>query len=206
MKNKDGSTSWEAERVADDEDIIPIVPAIPLSQKTHANSNRSFDDNHMPVIALPDTSIVSSHHLYTHIVTPDYEESQAHDGSIPSQNTPHRDLQQEWRDCRRQAKNEWNQLKKSLKREAKIHKQILKQQHGALKQQWKCQKRALKEASCGCGRSVTDEARLWRSVAGQESRALRDSFHKLQRERMASVRETKQEILGLGRSFGNLWR
>jgi hypothetical protein len=212
MLNKEGSSSWKAGSVAEDEDIVPIVYAIPLPQETNKTNNLSVEKNDIPVISLPDCNIVSSdQHSSVEIdadynVIPEYDGSQTHNNSATSQQVSPSDLKQERRDCRLQAKTEWKQLKKSLKQEAKFHKQILKEQHGVLKQQWKCQKRALKGAYRGCEQTVTEEARLWRGIAREESRVLRDSFHKMKHERVASIHRTKQDVLDLSRLVSDLLR
>jgi hypothetical protein len=214
MLNKERSNVWEAGRVADDEDTIPLVPAIPLPQETHETSNLSHDssDGDVPVISLPDSSIISSDQYPPVEIDVEYNgmsefvESQMHESTTAGEEVPHRNHKQKCRDWRRQVKYDWKHLKKSLKHEAKVQQQIMKEQHGALKQHWKCQKRALKNASIGCGQAVSQEAQLWRGIAREESRALRDSFQKIQRERMAAVHQTKKEILDLHRSFSDLFR
>jgi hypothetical protein len=214
MLNKDGSTSWEAGCVAhDDEDIVPIVPAFPLSEETNETSNISLENNPIPVISLPDSSVVSIDQ-YSPVVfefqqneaPPDNEEAQTHDCSTASLEQPSRHLKQEWRDWKHQAHLEWKQLKKSLTHEATIHKHLLKEQHGAFKQQWKHQKQALRDLSRGCGQTVNDEAQIWRDIAREESRAWTDSLQTMQREGLASVHKTKKEILDFSRSFSDLWR
>lgn len=203
MLNKDDD--WERDEYDVD---IPLVPAIPLSE-THIISTITTEEdgpNSIPVISVPSVVVVDDE------VDVDECNERVEDDTVGSEEDttpPIEDsttFSSDWTRFERQTKRDWKQLKRSVKHEIKVHKQLLKEEKRCYKQEWGCQKRAIKEASRCYGHAMKEEARKWRGMAREESRCARNSLRQLQIDSMASVQETKQEMLDLGKTLRNLCR
>jgi hypothetical protein len=205
MLNKNESSSWGTDEAVDYDDI-PFVLAVPVPAAEETGNPQNGNDADIPVISLPPSSVYSNNSdeiVNKETKYQEEEDAKPFDGYTTNEESP---LPQDWRELKRQAKTEWKNWKRCVKHEAKVHKQLLKEEQRALKQEWKCQKHALKQASRSCGQTFNDQARLWRDVAREESRAMKCSFRHLKEEKMAAVEETKREMLELSRSLRDIWK